>query len=37
MSSMANSRIARAVALPTLMAALSLFWVALVLVVARLD
>lgn len=37
MSSIANSRVARAIALPGLMAALSLFWVALVLVVARLD
>lgn len=37
MASIANSRVIRAVALPILMAALSLFWVALVLVVARLD
>jgi len=37
MASIANSRMLRAVALPILMAALSLFWVALVLLVARLD
>jgi hypothetical protein len=37
MSSMSNSRFVRAIALPTLMAMLSLFWVALVLLVARLD
>jgi len=37
MTSIANSRMVRAFALPILMAALSLFWVALVLLVARLD
>ena len=37
MASIANSRMLRAVALPILMASLSLFWAALVLLVARLD